>query len=88
MTLITTQSDQWIGSAEEIDDALGEAVADLDTEINTFRFAGPPCAMLFGNEADIVVTNQTFYFVHGEPHRLVDLMLRQTGRAVTFNHYA
>ena len=84
MTLITTQSDEWIGSAEEIESALAAAGADLD-DSNHFRFTGPACPMLFGNEADILVTNRTFYFVNGEQRRLVDLLVNHTGRTVAFN---
>jgi hypothetical protein len=85
MNLSTSQNDQWVGSAVEIEKALTRIGADLD-QTGKFRIDPPNQAeTLFGSEEDILVTRDVLYFYGRIPMRLADLMIQETGHRIVFN---
>jgi hypothetical protein len=84
LSFSTTQSDQWVGAASEIEAALEKAGAEVD-DTGHFMIAGPQAPMLYGNELDVLITSDIFYFRGDQKFRLVDPLIADTRRRIPLN---
>jgi hypothetical protein len=69
----------WFGATEDLLAALKQA--DADTDVKGYKIAGENVITGLGGD-EIIVPEGTFYFVHGQRHRLADLM-RKKGKGVS-----